>query len=161
MQVANDYRLEGFVTLQELYNLIERSAEKDRLATARKYGLALLAYSPIAQGVLSEKYLNGTPGGTRASYATDISKNYLNSQTLGAVRALNEMAKQKGVSLPQFALAWLLHKQADLGITIVPLLGITSTKYLEEALGALDMRLSTDEMKRAEEISQKAKVLPW
>ncbi len=161
MRHASDGRLEGFVTLQELYNLIERGVENDRLPLAKKYGFAVLAYSPIAQGVLSEKYLAGVQKGTRASYADDISKNYLNAQTLGAVRGLNEMARRKGISLPQLALSWMLHKQAELGVTIIPLLGITSSRYLEDSLGALDVKLSPDDMKQAEELSRKAVVLPW
>jgi aryl-alcohol dehydrogenase-like predicted oxidoreductase len=161
MRHARDDRLEGFVTLQELYNLIERGVEKDRLPLAKKYGFGVLAYSPIAQGVLSQKYLSGVKKGTRAAYAADISKVYLNAQTLEVVRELNEMARQKGISLPQFALSWLLHKQEQLGITIIPLLGVTSSKYLEESLGAMDVRLGADEIRQAEEISLKANVLPW
>jgi aryl-alcohol dehydrogenase-like predicted oxidoreductase len=161
MQLAKDGGLEGFVTLQELYNLIERNVEKDRLPLARRYGLGVLAYSPIAQGVLSAKYLGGVQKGSRASYAADIGKNYLNTQTLEAVRALNEIAKQKGVSLNQLALAWLLSKQEELGITIIPLLGVTNSRYLEESLGALDVRLSAGEVRQMEEISSRANVLPW
>ena len=161
MQKAEDNRLEGFATLQELYNLIERGVEKDRLPLAKKYGFGVLAYSPIAQGVLSEKYLGGVPKGTRAEYASDIKKNYLNPQTLEAVRGLNEMARQKGISLPQLALSWMLYKQAELGITIIPLLGITSSRYLEDGLGAMDVRLSADEIRLAEELARKAAVIPW
>ena len=161
MQHARDDRLEGFATIQELYNLIERSVEKDRLPLAKKYALGVLAYSPIAQGVLSEKYLSGIQKGTRATYAAGVTKAYLNAQTLEAVRELNEVAKQKGISLPQFALSWILHKQEELGISIIPLLGITRTEYLEECLGAMDIRLSSDEIRQAEEISRRANVLPW
>ena len=161
MQLAKDYLMEGFVTLQELYNLIERKAERDRLSLAKKYGFGMLAYSPIAQGVLSEKYLEGIQKGTRASYASDIAKSYLNPQTLEAIRALSEMAKQKGVSLPQLALAWLLYKQGELGITIIPLLGITRLKYLDDGLGGLDVHLSPAEARQMEDISSKANVLPW
>jgi hypothetical protein len=161
MQLAKDNRLEGFVTLQELYNLIERGVENDRLPLAKKYGFGVLAYSPIAQGVLSEKYLSGVQKGTRATYAADITQVYLNAQTLEAVRGLNEMARQKGISLPQFALSWMLHKQEELGIAIIPLLGITHSQYLEDSLGAMDVRLSSDEIRQAEEISLKARVSPW
>ena len=161
MQLAGDYRMEGFVTLQELYNLIERRVEKDRLPLAKQYGLGVLAYSPIAQGVLSEKYSGGIQKGTRASYATDIAKSYFNPQTLEAVRGLNEIAKQKGISLPQLALAWLLRKQEELGITIIPLLGITHLRYLEEGLMAMDIHLSPVEAKEMEDISLKANVLPY
>jgi len=161
MQLARDYRMEGFVTLQELYNLIERRVEKDRLPLAKQYGLGVLAYSPIAQGVLSEKYLGGIQKGTRASYASDIVKSYFNPQTLEAVRGLNEIARQKGISLPQLALAWLLRKQEELGITIIPLLGITHMKYLEEGLMAMDVHLSSAEAERVEGISLTANVLPY
>ena len=161
MQLANDHQMEGFVTLQELYNLIERGVERDRLPLAKKYGFGLLAYSPIAQGVLSEKYLEGIQRGTRASYASDIAKCYLNPQTLDVIHGLSEIAKRKGVSLPQLALAWLLYKQEELGIAIIPLLGITRLKYLDEGLGALDVRLSPAEVRQVEEVSLKANVLPW
>lgn len=161
MQLARDYRMEGFVTLQELYNLIERRVEKDRLPLAKQYGLGVLAYSPIAQGVLSEKYLGGIQKGTRASYASDIVKSYFNPQTLEAVRGLNEIARQKGISLPQLALAWLLRKQEELGTTMIPLLGITHMRYLEEGLTAMDVHLSSAEAERAEGISLTANVLPY
>lgn len=161
MQDAKEYGLQGFATLQELYNLIERKVEQGTLPVAREYGLALLAYSPIAQGVLSGKYLGGVKDGSRASYATDIGKTYLNKETAEAVGGLNEMAKQKGASLPQLALAWLLQKQEELGITIVPLLGITNAKYLDDSLGSADVKLSSVDMKRAEEIARNANVLPW
>jgi len=71
------------------------------------------------------------------------------------------MAKHKGVSLPQLALAWLLHKQEELGTTIIPLLGITRQQYLDDGLGALDVHLSPAEVKQMEDISLKANVLPW
>ncbi|HKT22253.1 MAG TPA: aldo/keto reductase, partial [Nitrososphaerales archaeon] len=161
MQASEDHGLEGFVTLQELYNIIERGVEKGAMSVAKKHGLAVLAYSPIAQGVLSGKYLDGVKNGTRASYAADISKNYFNRGTEKAVRGLSEMARQKGVSLPQLALAWLLHKQEELGVTIIPLLGITNPKYLEDSLGSLDVKLSPDEMRMAEETASEARVLPW
>jgi len=161
MQLAKDHRMDGFVTLQELYNLIERNVEKDRLPLAKKYGFGVLAYSPIAQGVLSEKYLEGIQKGTRASYASDIAKCYLNTQTLDVIHELSEIAKRKGISLPQLALAWLLHKQEELGITIIPLLGITRLRHLVDGLGALDVHLSPAEAKQMEDISLKANVLPW
>ena len=161
MQLAKDYGMEGFVTLQELYNLIERKVERDRLPLAKKYGFGVLAYSPIAQGVLSEKYLEGIQKGTRASYVSDIAKCYLNPQTLDVIHGLSEIAKRKGVSIPQLALAWLLYKQEELGIAIIPLLGITRPKYLDDGLGALDVNLSPAEARQVEEISLNANVLPW
>jgi 1-deoxyxylulose-5-phosphate synthase len=161
MQLAKDYQMEGFVTLQELYNLIERNAERDRLPLAKKYGFGVLAYSPIAQGVLSEKYLEGVQKGTRASYASGIAKSYFNPQTLDVIHGLSEIAKRKGISLPQLALAWLLHKQEELGITIIPLLGITRLKYLDDGLGALGVHLSPEEARQMEDISLKANVVPW
>ncbi|MDG6990649.1 MAG: aldo/keto reductase, partial [Nitrososphaerota archaeon] len=68
---------------------------------------------------------------------------------------------QKGVTLPQLALAWLLYKQEELGISIIPLLGVTSAKYLEDSLGSLDVKLTSDEMRQAEQMAGNANVLPW
>ncbi len=159
MQLAERRGLEGFATLQEPYNLLERGIEKDVVPVARKYGLAILAYFPVAQGVLTEKYLGGIQKGDRAAYGPDVRKKYLTTQTLEVIRELNEVAKQKGVLLPQLALSWMLHKQQEFGVTIIPIVGVTRLTYLEENLGALDVQLSTDDVKHMEEISSRAVIV--
>lgn len=160
MEVASRLGLEGFVSMQEPYNLLERKVEQTTLPIAAKYGMAVMAYIPLAQGVLSGKYLEGTQTGSRASYIAEMASQYLTPDVASAVRSLLEIAAEKGCTLPQVALAWMLQKQEQLGITIVPILGITKLSHLEDNLGALDVRLSSDEVRRIEEVAATAKMGP-
>jgi 1-deoxyxylulose-5-phosphate synthase len=160
MEIARRLGIEGFSSMQEPYNLLERRVEGETLPIARKYGMAVMAYVPLAQGVLSGKYLSGVEKGSRASYVTQVAGQYLNPETASAVASLLEMAREKGISLPQLALAWMLHKQVDLGITIIPILGITKVSHLEDNIGSLDVKLSEDEVKRLEAAAAGAKLGP-
>src|SRR6185437_6467137 len=96
----------------------------------------------------------------RASYAPRIAAQYLHPETFQTLTRLEEVAKEKQLTLSQLALAWLLHKQLDFGITIIPLLGITRLVHLEENLLSLEISLGSDDMKRIEEIASGAKVVP-
>ena len=126
MELAERLSLDGFVSMQEPYNLLERQIEiEGKMAIAKKYGLAVMAYVPLAQGVLAAKYLGALEKGSRASYIKEVANQYLNDETRKCVEQLLEIAKSKGISLPQLALAWMLRKQEDLGVTIVPIIGIT------------------------------------
>jgi aryl-alcohol dehydrogenase-like predicted oxidoreductase len=147
-----------FIAMQEPYNLIERDIEKDKIPLAKKYGLGIMAYIPLAQGVLTGKYLNGIPEMSRASYVDEIRWRYLTPETLKAMREFHELAKELGVTDAQLALAWILRKSEELGITIIPIIGVTSVAQLEDNLGSLDVKLSGDVMSRLEEISRMAKV---
>ncbi|MGA2664680.1 MAG: aldo/keto reductase [Nitrososphaerales archaeon] len=161
METARSLGLEGFSSMQEPYNLLERRVESETLPVAKKYGMAVMAYVPLAQGVLSGKYLAGVvEAGSRASYISGVAGQYLNEGTSAAVGSLLEIAREKGVTLPQLALAWMLQKQADLGLTIVPILGITKVSHLEDNVGALDVKLGADEMKRLEEVAAGASLGP-
>jgi 1-deoxyxylulose-5-phosphate synthase len=160
MELAKRLDLEGFASMQEPYNLLERRVENETFPVAKRYGMAVMAYVPLAQGVLSGKYLAGTEKGSRASYIAQMAGQYLNPETTSAVKSLLGIAGEKGCTLPQLALAWMLHKQAELGLTIVPLVGITKISHLEDNVGALDVKLSSSEMKRLEEIAATAKMGP-
>ena len=160
METARRAGLEGFASMQEPYNLLERVVEGTTLPVAKKYGMAVMAYVPLAQGVLSGKYLAGIEKGSRASYIQQVAGQYLNAETASAVGLLLELANEKGITLPQLALAWMLHKQTELGVTIVPILGITKMAHLEDNIGALEVKLSGDEMRRLEEAAAGAKMGP-
>jgi aryl-alcohol dehydrogenase-like predicted oxidoreductase len=161
MSLAEKLGLEGFVSMQEPYNLLERQIEKDKTPAAKKFDLTLMAYVPLAQGVLSGKYLQrGVESGSRASYTQEMADQYLNEETKNCVRSLQEFAKEKGISLPQLGLAWMLHKQEELGISIVPILGITKQSYLDDNLASLEVKLSGSDMRQLEEIASKAKMGP-
>jgi len=154
MELANEHKLNGFVTLQEHYNLLEREIESTKAPIARRYGLSIMAYSPLAEGLLSEKYLSGIPEGTRASYSEDLRKNLTESK-LEVIRELAGFAKEKGITLPQLAVAWVLSKQSTLGVTLIPIVGVSNTSQLVEDLQCLDISLSDDEARAAEEIARK------
>jgi aryl-alcohol dehydrogenase-like predicted oxidoreductase len=160
MELAQRYGIEGFASMQEPYNLLERQKETETFPIAKKYGMAVMAYIPIAQGVLSGKYLGGTEKGSRATYISQMADQYLTPEVSAAVSSLLAIAGEKGCTLPQLALSWMLHKQEQLGITIVPILGITKISHLEDNVGALDVKLSRDEMNRLEQVAATAKMGP-
>ena len=160
MEIARKFGLEGFVSVQEPYNLLERKVEDETFPVARSYGMAVMAYVPLAQGVLSGKYLLGVERGSRASYNSEVAKQYLNQGTASVVASLLKIAREKGISLPQLSLAWMVHKQAELGLTIVPILGITKVEHLLDNIVALDVKLGPEEMRRVEEIGASARLGP-
>jgi len=149
-----------FISMQEPYNLIERGIEGEKFWIAKKYGLGIMAYIPLAQGVLTGKYENGIPPMSRAEYVSEIGRRYLTPQTLKAVKELGEMAREKGITSSQLSLAWILKKADENGITIVPIIGATKLEHLDYNVGALDVKLGADDLKRLDEISATA-VVNW
>lgn len=160
MELAEKKMLEGFISMQEPYNLLERQIENEgKMAVAKKFGLAIMAYVPLAQGVLAGKYLSGgIQKGSRAANEKDVVNQYLNEETRKCIELLSEIARSKGATLSQIALAWMLRKQAELGVTIIPIIGITKLSYLEDNLGALEIKLDSGDLKLLEETALKAKL---
>lgn len=154
MQLASDHQLHKLITLQEEYSLLHRGIEKTLVPIAKHYGLSIMAYSPLAEGMLSEKYLSGIPKDSRAAYAEHLKKS-ISEERLKVVRELSSFAKHKGISLPQLALAWILNKQSSLGVTVIPLIGISNSAQLAENLGALEIKLSQEDIELIEGIASK------
>ncbi|HEX6936506.1 MAG TPA: aldo/keto reductase, partial [Actinomycetes bacterium] len=96
-------------------------------------GVGCIAFSPLAQGMLTDRYLDGVPAGSRAAQGKSLDPALLTDESLAHVRALNEMARQRGQSLAQMALAWALR---DSRITSV-LIGASSVEQLDDSLDAL------------------------
>ena len=118
---------------QPSYSMLNRWIEEDLLDALEREGAGCIAFSPLAQGVLTGKYLNGIPAGSRASLSeSSLEPDQLTEATLGHVRALNEIARARGQSLAQLALAWALRDQR---VTSV-LIGASSVAQLEENLAA-------------------------
>ncbi len=118
---------------QPSYSMLNRWIEADLLTTLEREGVGCIAFSPLAQGVLTGKYLNGVPAGSRAGRAdTSLAADQLTDATLSHVRALNEIARARGQSLAQLALSWALRDQR---VTSV-LIGAGSVAQLEENLAA-------------------------
>jgi L-glyceraldehyde 3-phosphate reductase len=118
---------------QPSYSLLNRWIEVDLLDTLGELGVGCICFSPLAQGVLTDRYLDGIPDGSRASRSGSISPDQLNEETMAKVRALNEIARERGQTLAQLALAWTL-RDPRMTSTLV---GASSVEQLEQNLGAL------------------------
>jgi L-glyceraldehyde 3-phosphate reductase len=97
-------------------------------------GIGCIVFSPLAQGLLTDRYLAGIPAGSRASHAGSLSTDLLTEETLAKVKALNQIAARRGQTLAQLALAWSLR---DPRITSA-LIGASSVAQLEQNIGALE-----------------------
>jgi len=130
---------------QPVYSMLNRWLEEGLLDAIGEEGLGCIPFSPLAQGQLTDRYLNGIPEGSRASRGTSLSPDDLTEARLGTIRALNEIASRRGQSLAQMALAWTLH---DPRVTSA-LVGASSVEQLESNAAAL-ARLDFDEEELAE-----------
>ncbi len=118
---------------QPVYSMLNRWIEPELLDVLEDAGVGCIAFSPLAQGVLTDRYLSGIPDGSRATEGYSLSTDTVN-RNIEPVQALNEIAKSRGQKLAQMALAWVLR---DSRITSA-LVGVSSVKQLEENLGAID-----------------------
>jgi L-glyceraldehyde 3-phosphate reductase len=126
---------------QPSYSMLNRWIEKGLLATLDELGAGCIAFSPLAQGLLTDKYLKGVPESSRATAEnSSLLKNFLNEENLKRVRALNEIAKARGQSLAQMAIAWVLR---DRRVTSA-LIGARNVEQLDNSLDALKKLEFTD-----------------
>ena len=143
---------------QPSYSMLNRWIEEELIDTLGEVGAGAIAFSPLAQGMLTSKYLDGVPAGSRASQGKSLDQGLLTEQSLAHVRALNGMALARGQSLAQMALAWALR---DPGVTSV-LVGASSVGQLEDnvaALGGLDF--TADELNAIDEHARDAGINLW
>src|SRR3954449_7955878 len=96
---------------QPSYSLVNRWIEDDLLDALGEEGVGCIVFSPLAQGLLTDRYLDGIPEGSRAAKAVFFDREWLSDDNLGHVRALNEIAQSRGQSLAQMAIAWVLRDQ--------------------------------------------------
>ena len=128
---------------QPSYSLLNRWIEPDLLDALGEEGVGCITFSPLAQGMLTDRYLNGIPEGSRASRNDSLSPDLLTDETMAKVRALNEIAAGRGQTLAQMALAWTLR---DARVTST-LIGASSVAQLENNVAALDrLDFSADEL---------------
>ena len=126
---------------QPSYSMLNRWIEGGLLDVLEREGIGCIAFSPLAQGVLTGKYLGGVPSGSRASLDGSLSTDQISEPTLAHVRALAGIAEARGQSLAQLALSWALR---DPRVTSV-LIGASSVAQLEENLAAADHTDFTEE----------------
>jgi len=147
-----------FVINQPSYSMLNRWIEPELLDTLGELGIGCIVFSPLAQGMLTDKYLNGIPEGSRASRHGSLSPNLINDQSLAKVRALNEIAARRDQSLAQLALAWTLR---DPRVTST-LIGASSVAQLEANVAALDkLDLSDEELAEIDRYATDADLNLW
>ena len=128
---------------QPSYSMLNRWAEGGLLETLQDAGAGCIAFSPLAQGMLTDKYLDGIPPDSRMAEGSSLSKDLLTEQNLTHIRALNTIAQRRGQSLAQMALAWLAHDERVSSV----LVGASSVRQLEQNTAALDnLDFSTEEL---------------
>jgi L-glyceraldehyde 3-phosphate reductase len=128
---------------QPSYSMLNRWIEDGLLDVLGELGVGCIVFSPLAQGMLTDKYLNGVPTDSRAAQNGSFSPDLLSDEALARIRALNEIAQQRGQSLAQLALAWTLR---DPRVTST-LIGASSVKQLEANVASLErLDLSDDEL---------------
>ncbi|MFW5474712.1 L-glyceraldehyde 3-phosphate reductase [Knoellia sp. CPCC 206450] len=143
---------------QPSYSMLNRWVEEDLLDVLGEAGVGCIAFSPLAQGMLTSKYLKGVPEGSRASQGKSLSPDLLTEESLKHVRALNTMAENRGQTLAQMALAWLLR---DDRVTSV-LVGASSVEQLDDNLLAVrNLDFSADELAKIDKHAVDAGINLW
>ncbi|MEN8040268.1 MAG: aldo/keto reductase [Actinomycetota bacterium] len=131
------------VVHQPSYSMLNRWIEEELLDVAGDLGIGVIAFSPLAQGMLTNKYLDGTPPTSRASNDVSLKASFLTSENLARIRALNDIASNRGQTLAQMAIAWVLRDPR----VSTALIGASRWSQIEDSLGALDsLRFTTDEL---------------
>ncbi len=143
---------------QPSYSLLNRWIEPDLVDAVGELGIGCITFSPLAQGVLTDRYLDGIPEGSRATRNDSLKSDSLTDETLAKVRGLNEIASRRGQSLAQMALAWTLR---DPRITST-LLGASSVAQLEQNLGALDnLDFTAEELTEIDRCGTESSINIW
>jgi L-glyceraldehyde 3-phosphate reductase len=144
---------------QPSYSMLNRWVEKGLLATLEELGVGCIAFSPLAQGMLTNKYLNGVPENSRATAQnSSFLKQFLSEENLKRVRALNEIASGRGQTLAQMAIAWVLR---DKRVTSA-LIGARNVEQLDNSLDAVKKLQFTDaELKEIDCFAQDGAIDLW
>jgi L-glyceraldehyde 3-phosphate reductase len=130
-----------FIIHQPSYSMLNRWVEKGLLDVLTEEGIGCIAFSPLAQGLLTKKYLNGVPQDSRAALGGSFGRAMLSEQNLDNVRALNEIAQRRGQTLAQMAISWVLRQPA----VTSALIGASRWSQIEDCLGALQSPPFSDE----------------
>ncbi|TMI35083.1 aldo/keto reductase [Candidatus Bathyarchaeota archaeon] len=152
---SDDLGIVRFVSMQNHYNLCYREEEREMIPLCKDQGIGLIPWSPLARGFLTGRYKRGrTPSTSR--YKTDkyFAERFFRPEDFDVVERAEEIAKEKGVTAAQIALAWLLHKGVN-----APIIGATKVEHIDEAVGSVDIQLSDVEMAKLEEPYQIHRIL--
>ena len=143
---------------QPSYSMLNRWVEEGLLDVLGAQGVGCIAFSPLAQGMLTDRYLNGIPAGSRAAQGKSLERTLLSKENLDHIRALNRIAKRRGQTLAQLAIAWVLR---DERVTSA-LVGASSVKQLEDSLGAVaNTQFSASELKSIDKHAVEGGINLW
>lgn len=143
---------------QPSYSLLNRWIEQGLLDTLEQLGVGCIAFSPLAQGMLTDKYLGGVPGDARARRSSSMSEDMLSEANLQHVRELNDLAKSRGQTLAPMAIAWVLR---DPRVTSA-LIGARTVQQLEDSLAAVRAPdFTTEELERIDRFATDAGIDIW
>jgi L-glyceraldehyde 3-phosphate reductase len=143
---------------QPSYSLLNRWIESGLLETLERSGVGSIVFSPLGQGLLTDRYLDGVPEDSRVRRGEAFSEGLLGEETLARVRALNEIAQRRGQSLAQMAIAWVLR---DPRVSSA-LIGASSVAQLEDSLGALsNLSFSAEELEQIERYAVDSGINIW
>ena len=144
---------------QPSYSMINRWIEEDGLLdTLDGLGIGSIVFSPLAQGMLTSKYLGGVPEDSRAAQGKSLRPEFLNDRTLENIRALDAIAKRRGQTLAQMALAWVLRG----GRVTTALIGASRPEQVEDSVGALKNReFSAEELAEIDRYAREADINLW
>jgi len=145
-----------FVSMQNHYNLVYREEEREMIPQCVDQGVGLIPWSPLARGFLAGNRRKEDWGDTMRSKSDTFGHSmYFHEEDFAIVERAGEVAKERGVTVPQIALVWLLNKPH----ISAPIIGATKMDHLEQAIAAVDIQLTGDEVKRLEELYKPHPVL--
>jgi L-glyceraldehyde 3-phosphate reductase len=143
---------------QPSYSMLNRWIEDDLLGVLAEEGIGCIVFSPLAQGLLTDRYLDGVPAGARASHPGTFSTELLTDTNLEKVRALNRIAEGRGQTLAQMAIAWTLRNPA----VTSALVGASSVAQLEQNVAALErLDFSSDELREIDRYATESGINLW
>jgi L-glyceraldehyde 3-phosphate reductase len=143
---------------QPSYSMLNRWIEPELLDVLKEEGIGCIVFSPLAQGLLTDRYLDGVPAGSRASHPGSLSTEMLTEETLAKIRALNQIAVRRGQSLAQMAIAWTLRKP----VVTSALVGASSVAQLEQNVAALDkLEFSPGELEEIDRYATESGINLW
>lgn len=156
LYLADQHGWTRFATMQNHYNLVYREEEREMNPLCQAEGIGIIPWSPLARGFLAGNRKKGEDNPTARAKSDDFAHRlYYQDADYAIVDRVVALAEQKGVKPAQIALAWLLHRSA----VTAPIIGATKMYQLDEAIAALAIQLSADEMKQLEELYQPHPVL--
>jgi L-glyceraldehyde 3-phosphate reductase len=143
---------------QPSYSMLNRWIERELLATLDELGVGCIAFSPLGQGLLTNKYLNGVPDTSRANAEGSFPKAFLSQENLNRVRALNRLAQGRGQTLAQMAIAWVLR---DSRVTSA-LIGARNVQQLDNSLDAIERpQFSDEELREIDKYAEEGSIDLW